>query len=76
MRQLRRVLVLFVILIATFGLQGVARSSCVAPELLFQEEDSPIAPGDTVAVRGRYWTGECNDVISCTNGYGGRVYWG
>jgi hypothetical protein len=71
MRQLGRVLFLFIILIATFGLQGVARSACVAPELLIQE-DSPLAPGDTVRVRGRYWTGECNDVISCSNGCGGR----
>ena len=60
-------------LIATFGLQGgVARSACAAPELLMQE-GSPLSPGDTIQVRGRYWTGECNDVISCSQGCGGQT---
>ena len=71
MRQFGRALLLFIILIATFSLQGVARSACAAPELLIQE-DSRLAPGDTVQVRGRYWTGECNDTTTCGNGCGDR----
>jgi hypothetical protein len=45
----------------------VARSSCAAPEIMLRER-GPFSSGDEVHVEGRYWTGDCNDVETCTKG--------
>ena len=51
------------------------RAACVAPSVLL---DGPtrLSAGDSVTVRGEFWTNECNDTISCTNGCGGRCVGG
>ncbi len=46
----------------------VAHSACAAPELHLRPV-APYAPGDTIRVQGLYWTGGCQDVIMCTQGY-------
>jgi hypothetical protein len=48
-----------------------AHSSCVAPQISIAG-GGPYHVGDSVTVRGRYWTGECNDTIVCSSGCFGR----
>ena len=44
-----------------------ARSACAAPRISVAEK-GPYGSGDSVVIRGRYWTGECNDVVACSVG--------
>jgi hypothetical protein len=69
-----RWLILGAALVAAFGLSP-AHAACVAPSVLL---DGPtrLRAGDSVTVRGEYWTNECNDVLSCSNGCGGRCVGG
>jgi hypothetical protein len=69
-----RWLILGAVLVAAFGLSP-AHAACVAPSVLL---DGPtrLRAGDSVTVRAEYWTNKCNDVISCSNGCGGRCVGG
>jgi hypothetical protein len=69
-----RWLILGVVLVAAFGLSP-AHAACVAPSVLL-DGPSKLRVGDSVTVRGEYWTNECNDVIHCSNGCGGRCVGG
>jgi hypothetical protein len=69
-----RWLILGALLVAAFGLSP-AQAACVAPSILL-DGPSRLSVGDSVTVRGEFWTNECNDVISCSNGCGGRCVGG
>jgi hypothetical protein len=65
-----RWLILGTLLVAAFGLSP-AHAACEAPSVLL-DGPTKLRAGDSVTVRGEDWTNECNDVISCSNGCGGR----
>jgi hypothetical protein len=69
-----RWLILGALLVAAFGLSP-AQAACVAPSILL-DGPSRLSVGDSVTVRGEFWTNECNDVISCSNGCGGSCVGG
>jgi hypothetical protein len=48
-----------------------AHASCAAPTVDVAGK-GPFEMGDSVVIRGRYWTGECNDVIACSVGCFGQ----
>jgi hypothetical protein len=48
----------------------VAHSSCAAPSITVQPERA--FAGDKIAVHGESWTGDCNDVITCTSACSGE----
>jgi hypothetical protein len=48
-----------------------AHSSCVAPQISIAG-GGPYRVGDSLTVRGRNWTGGCNDTIVCSAGCFGR----
>jgi hypothetical protein len=49
---------------------GEGRASCAAPEAHLSRRVA--SPGDTVLLTGQYWTADCNDTISCSEGACGR----
>ena len=65
-----RWLTLGALLVAAFGLSP-AQAACVAPSVLL-DGPSRVSVGDSVTVRGEFWTDECNDTIVCGNGGCGR----
>ena len=73
-RSQARWLILGAVLVAVFGLSP-AHAACAAPSLLL-DGPTKLHAGDSVTVRGEYWTNECNDTISCSNGCGGRCVGG
>jgi hypothetical protein len=44
-----------------------AQSACASPTIHVAYR-GPYGVGDSIVIRGRYWTGECNDVIACSVG--------
>ena len=73
-RRPLRWLILGAMLVAAFGLSP-AHAACAAPSVLL-DGPSRLSVGDSVSVRGEFWTNECNDVVSCSNGCGGRCVGG
>ena len=65
-----RWVVLGAVLVAAFGLSP-AHAACVAPSVLL---DGPtrLHVGDSITVRGEFWTNECNDTTVCGTGCGAR----
>lgn len=65
-----RWVVLGAVLVAAFGLSP-AHAACVAPSVLL---DGPtrLRAGDSITVRGEFWTNECNDTTVCGTGCGDR----
>ena len=44
-----------------------AQSQCASPTVSVAGR-SPYRSGESIVIRGRYWTGECNDVVACSVG--------
>jgi hypothetical protein len=65
-----RWLILGGLLVAAFGLSP-AHAACAAPSVLL-EGPSRLSVGDSITVRGEFWTNECNDTTVCGTGCGGR----
>jgi hypothetical protein len=65
-----RWLILGALLVAAVGLSP-AQAACAAPSVLLGGP-SRLSAGDSVTVRGEFWTNECNDTIVCGNGGCGR----
>jgi hypothetical protein len=65
-----RWLILGALLIAAFGLSP-AHAACAAPSVLL-DGPSRLSVGDSLTVRGEFWTNECNDTTVCGNGGCGR----
>jgi hypothetical protein len=63
-------LILGTLLVAAFGLSP-ARAACVAPSVML-DGPSRLSVGDSVTVRGEFWTHECNDTTVCGTGCGGH----
>jgi hypothetical protein len=61
-----RWLILGAMLVAAFGLSP-AHAACAAPSVLL-DGPSKLSVGDSVTIRGEYWTNECNDNPVCGNG--------
>ena len=69
-RRHLRWLILAALLVAAFGLSP-AHAACAAPTVLF-DGPSKVRVGDSVTVRGEFWTNECNDTAVCGTGCGGH----
>ena len=65
-----RWLILGALLVAAFGLTP-AHAACLAPSVLL-DGPSRLSVGDSITVRGEFWTNECNDTSVCGTGCGGR----
>jgi hypothetical protein len=63
-------LILGALLVAAFGLSP-AHAACVAPSVML-DGPSRLSVGDSVTVRGEFWTNECNDTTVCGTGCGGH----
>jgi hypothetical protein len=48
-----------------------AHAACEAPKVLL-DGPSRLSVGDSVTVRGEFWTDECNDTSVCSTGCGGH----
>jgi hypothetical protein len=53
------------------GYMPEAHSACAAPEI-WVTGHGPYQTGDVITIRGKYWTGSCNDTVVCTTGCLGR----
>jgi hypothetical protein len=68
MRPTGRAVLFTVMLAVAMGtFMPAARSDCAAPAILLSAE-GPFEPGDAIRIRGEDWTGDCNDVITCSVG--------
>jgi hypothetical protein len=65
-----RWLILGALLVAAFGLTP-AHAACVPPTVLL-DGPSRLSVGDSLTVRGEFWTNECNDTSFCSTGCGGH----